>query len=218
MVTLTRADAGCRLAMGLGAMIREVPVVLALSPGGARVASEIAKAFEAPLDVIPVHRLEVSGRPRSIFGAVADGTTLILSERVAQLGLPDDYVSAMADLAHREIDLLASAWRGGAPPVSLTGRTAVLADDGLSDPVAIAAAAHSLRGMGATRVIFAAPRANDALCEAIRSECDDFLLLFDDGTPAAAFVCDPDFSQTTRFDVRSMVRRSRPDFAAVVGP
>ncbi len=218
MVTLTRAEAGRRLAMGLSAMIKEVPVVLALSPGGARVASEIAKSFEAPLDVSPVRRLEVSGRPRSTFGAVAEGTTLILSERVAQLGLPDDYVSAMADLAHREIDLLASAWRGGAPPVNLSGRTAVLVDDGLSDAVAIAAAAHGLREQGAARVLYAGPTAGRALYDAIRAECDDCLLLFDDGAPASAFMCDPDFSQTTRFDVRSMVRKSRPDFAAVVGP
>ncbi len=218
MVTLTRADAGRRLALGLGAMIREVPVVLALSPGGARVASEIARSFEAPLDVIPVRRLEVSGRPRSTFGAVADGATLILADRVSQLALPDDYVSAMADLAHREIDLMASAWRGGAPAVSLLGRTVVLADDGLSDPVAIAAAAHGLREMGAARVIYASPSASRALCEAVRTECDDFLLLFEDDAASSAFVCDPDFSQTTRFDVRSMVRRSRPDFAAVAGP
>lgn len=218
MVTLTRADAGRRLAIGLRAMITEVPVVLALSPGGARVASEIARTFEAPLDVIPVRRLEVSGRPRSTFGAVADGTTLIISDRVAQLGLPEDYVTAMADLAHREIDLLASAWRGGAPPVSLTGRTAVLVDDGLSDAVAIAAAAHGLKELGAARVVFAAPRASRALGDAIRSECDDCLLLFEDDATEGAFVCDPDFSQTTRLDVRSMVRRSRPDFAAVVGP
>jgi predicted phosphoribosyltransferase len=218
MVTLTRAEAGRRLAVGLGAMVKEVPVVLALSPGGARVASEIAREFEAPLDVIPVRRLEVSGRPRSTFGAVADGTTLILSDRVAQLGLPDDYVSAMADLAHREIDLLASAWRGGAPPVNLTGRTALLVDDGLSDAVAVAAAAHGVRELGARRVIYAAPGASRAFFDAVRPECDDCIMLFDDDASAKAFVCDPDFSQTTRFDVRSMVRHSRPDFAAVVGP
>jgi putative phosphoribosyl transferase len=218
MVTLTRADAGRRLAAGLGAIVKEVPVVFALSPGGARVASEIARTFDAPLDVIPVRRLEVSGRPRSTFGAVADGTTLILAERVAQLGLPEDYVTAMAELGHREIDLLASAWRGGAPPVDFAGRTVVLVDDGLSEAVAIAAATHGLRQMGAARLIYAAPSASRALCEAIASECDDCLLLFDEGAAAATLVRDTDFSQTTRFDVRSMVRRSRPDFAAVVGP
>ncbi len=218
MVTLTRTDAGRRLAMGLSALVKDAPVVLALSPGGARVASEIARTFEAPLDVIPVRRLEVSGRPRSTFGAVADGTTVILSDRVAQLGLPEDYVSAMADLAHREIDLLASAWRGGAPPVNVAGRTVVLVDDGLSDAVAVAAAAHGLRRLGATRLIYAAPSASRALRDALGTECDDSLLLFEDDAAVAAFVCDPDFSQTTRFDVRSMVRCSRPDIAAVLGP
>ncbi|MEO8139635.1 MAG: hypothetical protein ABI742_08320 [Gemmatimonadota bacterium] len=195
-----------------------MPVVLALSPGGIRVASEIARSFGAVLDVIPVRRLEVSGRLHSTFGAVADAATLIQSDRVAQLGLPDDYVNAMATLAHREIAVVASAWRGGAPPVELTGRTVVLADDGLSDSLAVAAAARGLRDLGATRLIYAAPSASRALREAVSAACDQCLLLYDEAVPVEAFVCEADFSQTTRFEVRAMVRRSRPGFAAVVGP
>jgi predicted phosphoribosyltransferase len=204
--------------MGLSGLLSESTVVIALSPGGVRVASEIARAFQLPIDVIPVRRLEVFGRPRSTFGAVADGTTLILAERVRQLGLPEDYVTAMADLAHREIDDQASAWRGGAPAVELSGKTVVLADDGLSEAVTVAAAARGLRDQGAVRLIYAAPSASPELTNAVRAECDHCLLLYEETDPKAAFVCEPDFSQTTRFDVRSMVRRSRPDFAAVVGP
>lgn len=217
MRTLTRADAGRRLAAGLSAVITDTPVVLALSPGGARVASEIARAFGAPLDVLPVCRLDVSGRPHSTFGAVADGVTIILAERVKQLGLPEDYVRAMADLARRELHDLAAAWRGGAHPVRVAGRTAVLADDGLSDAIAVAAAARGLRDLGARRLIYAAPTASRPLRHAVRAECDDCVLLFDADAPVPAAVCDPGFSQTTRLDVRAMVRRSRPEFVAADG-
>jgi putative phosphoribosyl transferase len=218
MITMTRADAGRLLAKELGGIVKDIPVVLALSPGGARVASEIARTFGAPLDVIPVRRLEVAGRPRSTFGAVTGGATFILAERVAQLGLPDDYVAAMADLAHREIDVLASAWRGEAPAVRVAGRTVVLADDGLSDPIAVAAATHGLREQGSARLIYAAPSASRALSASVREECDDCLLLYSEDAPVSAFVCDPDFVQTTRFDVRSMVCRSRPNLVAAAGP
>ena len=218
MVMLTRAEAGRRLALGLSSVVTEMPVVLALSPGGIRVASEIARCFGAVLDVIPVRRLEVSGRLHSTFGAVADSTTLIQSDRVTQLGLPDDYVSAMARLAHREIAVLASAWRGGAPPIELAGRTVVLADDGLSEAVAVTAAARALRDLGAAHLVYAAPSASRTLREAVGAACDHCRLLYDEPVSVEAFVCEADFSQTTRFDVRSMVRRSRPGFAAVVGP
>ncbi len=218
MLTLTRSDAGRRLALGLSALVKDPPVVFAVSAGGARVASEIARAFEAPLDVIVAKRLEVSGRPHSIFGAVADGATLILGDRVRQLGLPQDYVTAMAELAHREADRTARSWRGGAPPVAFENRTAILADDGLSEALLVAAAARGLRQLGAARVIYAAPSASPALCDALSSVCDGRLLLFERDTPVATLICDPDFSQTTRFDVRTMVRRSRPDLVAFAGP
>jgi putative phosphoribosyl transferase len=214
MPTLTRCDAGRRLATRLQSLIQDRPVVFALSLGGARVANEIAQTFDAPLDVIAVKRLEVSGRPRSIFGAVADGATLLLADRVRQLGLPEDYVHAMADLARQETDRTAGAWRGGAPPVSVDHRTAILADDGLSEALLVAVAAHGLREHGAARVIYAAPSASPALEDALSGVCDERLLLFEGQGAAAALVGEPDFSLTTRFDVRSMVRRSRPELAA----
>jgi putative phosphoribosyl transferase len=218
MLKLTRSDAGRRLALGLSSLVKDPPVVFALSAGGARVASEIARAFEAPLDVMVVKRLEVSGRSRSTFGAVADGATLILRDRVEQLGLPQDYVTAMAELAHREADGTAGAWRGGAPPVPVHERTAILVDDGSSEALLVAAAARGLRELGAARVIYAAPTATPALCDALSDVCDGRLLLFEPDAPGAAFVCDQDFSHTTRFDVRTMVRRSRPDLVAFAGP
>lgn len=218
MVTLSRADAGRRLAMGLAPVVCVPPVVVALTPGGVRVASEVARAFEAPLDVLPVRRLDVAGRLHATFGAVAEGTTLILGDRVRALGLPDDYVSAMAELAHRAVEAEAHAWRGGAPPVLLEGRTVILADDGLSDPVSIAAATRALRALNVAHLVYAAPSVNLSLAKVVTAECDHCHLLYEAEAPIAAFVCDSDFSQTTRFDVRSMVRRSRPGFSAPVGP
>jgi putative phosphoribosyl transferase len=212
---LTRAEAGRRLATGLAAIVKDTPAVVAISPGGVAVASEIARAFRAPLDVIGVERLEVPGRPRSIFGAVADGAVILLKDRIAALGLPRDYVDALVDLARREVDRLAGAWRGDAPPVPLAGRSVILADDGRSEAVLMAAAARALREAGTTRVVYAAPYAAPELCSALRDCCDERLLLFDAGSPTAAYVVDPSFAQATRFDVRSMVRRSRTGLEAL---
>jgi predicted phosphoribosyltransferase len=102
--------------------------------------------------------------------------------------------------------------------VQVAGRTVVLADDGLSDPIAVAAATHGLRELGSARVIYAAPNASRALLASVKEECDECLLRYPEGAPVSAFVCDADFVQTTRFDVRSMVRRSRPDLFATAGP
>lgn len=213
MRTLTRLEAGRRLAVGLGALVKEAPVVMAISPGGARVASEIARAFDAPLDVIAVSRLDVPGRANSTFGAVADGAAIITSQRVLELGLPHSYVTALADLARRDVERTAAAWRGSAPPLPLGDRIVILADDGASDAVELAAAATALRQAGARQVILAAPTETSELRAALTECCDHQLLLYEPGTHDSAVVCDPDFVQTTRIDVRAMVQRSRPERA-----
>jgi putative phosphoribosyl transferase len=217
MVTLTRPEAGRRLAVGLGSLVKDLPVVIALSPGGVRVASEVARAFEAPLDVIAVLRLEVPGRAHSTFGAVTDGSAIVLGERARALGLPGDYVESLVALARDEVERVARAWRAGMPAVSVDVRTVILVDDGLSEAVLITAAASALRAQGARRVLYAAPFATSELCSAIEPYCGEPLLLFPADASARAVICDPQFQQTTRFDVGTMIRRSRAQVATVGG-
>jgi len=215
MLMLTRAETGRRLAMGLGALVRDIPAVVAVSPGGARVASEIARAFEAPLDIIAGARLEVPGRSHSVFGAVADGSVIVLPDRVRALGLPEDYVASLVEIARREVDRTARALRGGAPELDLHGHTVVLVDDGLSDSVLVAAGARSLQEHGVRRIIYAAPMATPELLAALEPCCDEHLLLYPAEVPVGTVVCDPQFEQTTRVEVGAMIRRSRSDLAAV---
>jgi len=213
MLMLSRAEVGRRLAQGLGALVHEVPLVTAVSPGGVRVASEVARAFEAPLDVVPAYRLEVPGRDHSLFGAVANGSAIVLPDRVRALGLPEDYVTGLVALARQEVDRDARAWRSGALPVAVLGRTVVLVDDGLTDGVLIAAAARALHDQDARRIVYAAPMATPELLAALEPCCAEHLLLFAVDEPQRAVICDPQFEQTTRLDVGTMVRRSR----AVIG-
>ena len=216
MVTVTRMDAGRRLALGLRAVVHDVPVVVAISPGGARVGEVIAHEFEGPLDVMAVVRLEVPGRPRSTFGAVADGVTLILHERVKALGLPEAYVNRLVDFARGEVLQQARSWRGKAAPVDVSARTVVLADDGTGSAVSVAAAATALRQQGAGRVLYAAPTASAELCRALRSLCESRVLLREPDVPEATLVCDPTLAQTTTQEIATMVRRSRPDLVAML--
>lgn len=218
MLIMSRIEAGRRLAMGLMPTVKGADlVVVALSPAGARVAAEIARLHEAPLDVITACRLEVPGRARSAFGAVANGSTFTIPERVATLGLPDDYVDWLVARAQREVERDASASRGGAPPVDPHGKVVILVDDGLSEAVLVAAGAKALREAGAASVIFAAPSAGAELCQLLGSLVDGLVLLYQRDAAAAACVRDPTFAQVTRVDVRNMVRCSRPDLAAISG-
>ena len=217
MLILTRAEAGRRLAAGLGALVQEVPVVVALSAGGARVASEVARALGAPLDVIAVCRLEVPGRAHGAFGAVAEGAVSQDAERLRSLDLPPDYTERLIAEASLAADQHARSWRGGAAPVPVAGRTVILADDGLADATAVVAAARALHGKGAARLIYAAPSAGRDLIRRLEALPATPVLLYPLDAPVAAMICDPRFEQTTGGEVGSMVRHSRPGLPAVLG-
>jgi len=216
MVTLSRSDAGRRLALGLAAIVKEPPVVIALSLGGVRVANEIARAFGAPIDVVAGLRLEVPGRCHSTFGAVADGSAVILPERIQTLQLPEDYVDSLVEITRREAERTGRGWRNGAPEVSIEGRLVILADDGMSDGLLVSATTRALREHGARRIVFAAPAVSGELAAVIDRACDDHLLLFPPAPAVETLVCDARFEQTTRADVATMIRQSRADFAVPV--
>jgi putative phosphoribosyl transferase len=209
MVILSQEEAGRRLARGLALVFREAPVVVALSAGGAKVAGEIAHVLGSPLDIIAVTRLEVPGRPRSTFGAVADGAIVLLHERIRALALPQDYVDSLIEMARVEVARVAAAWRGEEQPIPLKGRGVVLADDGRTDAVLVVGAATALRRAGVARLVFATPTACGELCQALEGLVDERILLYEPEGPAATQVQDPSFAHTTEFDVHALVRRSR---------
>lgn len=209
MVILTQEEAGRRLAQGVGALVQEVPVVIAASAGGVRVAGELALALEAPLDVIGVTRLDVPGRARSVFGAVADGTTILLERRVRDLGLPPDYLASLVELAHRKVDRLTAAWRGCEPAVPIAGRTVILADDGSTEALILVGAATALREAGARQIILAAPTASGELCQALHGVADARVLLYEEQPIRGPQVRDPSFANTTDHDIHALVRQSR---------
>ena len=77
-----RRDAGELLARELAPFRDEHPVVLALPRGGVPVAFGIARALDAPLDVIVVRKLGVPSQPELAMGAVGEDGALVVNEQV----------------------------------------------------------------------------------------------------------------------------------------
>ena len=70
-----RGDAGRRLADKLLHLKDRQPVVLALPRGGVAVGFEIARALDAPLDIVLVRKIGVPWQPELALGAVTDGAS-----------------------------------------------------------------------------------------------------------------------------------------------
>ena len=158
MPFVDRRDAGRRLAERLMSLRGEDAVVLGLPRGGVPVAFEVARALGAPLDVILVRKLGVPFQPELAMGAIGEGGARVVNDEVLRrAGVTP---SELAEVEHREqaeLDRRARRYRGGRPPVGLTGRTAVVVDDGIATGSTARAACLVARAQGAARVVLAVP-------------------------------------------------------------
>ena len=91
-----RSEAGRRLAERLLKFKDERPVVLALPRGGVPVGFEVARALEAPLDLILVRKIGAPFQPELALGAVVDGgraETVLNEELVRELQISERYIA-----------------------------------------------------------------------------------------------------------------------------
>jgi predicted phosphoribosyltransferase len=156
-----RRDGGRRLAALLEPYRREHPVVLGLPRGGVPVAAVVARELGAPLDVVVVRKIGAPQNSEYAIGAVAEGGVHVLGAaigRASELSAAD--IDGLIRLAEQELEERLRRYRGARQPLELTGRTAIVVDDGLATGRSALAAVRSLRKRGAARVILAAPVAS----------------------------------------------------------
>ncbi len=133
----------------LGAMLRELeavnPLVLGLLRGGVPVASEVACALRAPLDVWLVRKLGVPGQTELAFGAIAEGGVQVINQKVVkQQRLGKDRIRKISRQEQRELSRRARLFRRGRPAAPIKGRTIFLIDDGLATGASMRAAIQAL--------------------------------------------------------------------------
>lgn len=153
-----RSDAGRQLAAGLTHLRDQPVVVLGLPRGGVPVAFEVARALEAPLDVIVVRKLGVPWQPELAMGAIGEGGVRVLDRNlIARIGVSEASVRAVEQRERVELEARVERLRGGRARVPLQGRVAVVVDDGIATGSTAHAACKVARRLGATKVVLASP-------------------------------------------------------------
>jgi predicted phosphoribosyltransferase len=174
-----RRDAGERLAGLLeGYRGRGDLVVLGLPRGGVPVAAVIADRLDAPLDALIVRKLGLPWHPELAMGAVAAGGVRVLNDAVLR-----SYHVAGVDLAEvteresAEVERQEHAFRPGRPRLDLTGRTAIIVDDGLATGATARAAIEAARALGAGQVVLAAPVGDPEVADGFKTLADDVVVV-----------------------------------------
>ncbi|MCJ8506044.1 dienelactone hydrolase family protein [Kocuria flava] len=153
-----RVDAGRQLARRLLPLRGQDVVVLGLPRGGVPVAHQVAMALDAPLDVIVVRKLGVPSQPELAMGAIGEEGARVLDERtVRYFGLGEEQVAAVEERERAVLEERTTRFREGRERVDLTGRTALVVDDGIATGATARVACRIARQLGAARVVLAVP-------------------------------------------------------------
>lgn len=232
MLFRDRRDAGRRLAERLGYLRGADCVVLGLARGGVPVAFEVAKALGAPLDVIVVRKLGVPHLPELAMGAIGEDGVRVVNTDVMHEAYVTDTELADVEAAERVVlQRRVLRYRRGRHRTPVTGRTAVVVDDGIATGATASVACRVAHGQGATRVVLATPVASARAAAELARVADEVVCLatpelfyaigefYDDFSPtsdeqviavlAKADGLRPQLRQQSRADAESQVRRRR---------
>lgn len=203
---LDRRDAGRQLAARL-LELHAWPetTVLALPRGGVPVAYEVALALQAPLDVFLVRKLGLPGYEEVAMGAIASGGVRVLNDDlVRRAGVTAEAIAEVEGREQQELARRERAYREGRVPAPITGRTALLIDDGVATGATLRAALLALRPLSPARVVVAVPVAPPDLT----LEADEVVCLLAPADFMAVGQFYADFGQTTDEEVRELLTRA----------
>ncbi len=199
MLFRDRSDAGQKLAAKLNYLTAEKPIILGLPRGGVPVAAQVAKALDAPLDVIVVRKLGVPFNDEFAMGAIGENVEVLNDGTIRALGVTREQLQRVRAREQKELARRLVRFRNGRPPLDLHGRTAVVVDDGIATGATARAACQVVRALGAARVVLAVPVSSSTFIP--EDNVDEFVCLHRPAHFMAIGQWYTDFTQTTDDEV-----------------
>jgi predicted phosphoribosyltransferase len=152
--------------------------VLGLPRGGVPVAWEVAAALQAPLDVFLVRKIGAPFNPEYAVGAIASGDITVFHRgALAALGLEEPDLEPIVARERAELARRERLYRSGRPPLVLSGKTAILVDDGIATGATMEAAVKAAKALSPATVVVAAPTAARESVESLKLVADDVVVL-----------------------------------------
>jgi putative phosphoribosyl transferase len=205
-----RTEAGKILAKALSEYKDKNTIVLAIPRGGVIVAYEVAKALNAPLDLIIPRKIGAPNQPELAIGAVTeDGTTILNRDIVQYLRVPDDYIKTEVKRQIEEIKRRIQRYLGDKPRLSIEGKVVILIDDGVATGATTRAAIASIRKRKPALIVLAIPVGPPDTVKELREDADKVICLM---TPEPFFAIGQfyeNFEQTSDEEVIQILNKLR---------
>ncbi len=166
----------------------------------------IAEALDCPLDIVVVRKLGAPGQPELGLGAIAEhGSRVVNDELVRYLRISADALDRVEEREREELRRRVQRYRRNRPEVDVTGRTAIVVDDGLATGYTARAAVAAARARGAARVILAVPVGAPDVVDDLGMLADRVVALSAPPNLRAVGFWYRDFAQTTDDEVLTLL-------------
>ncbi len=201
-----RQEAGAALAALLTGYADQPEVIaLGLVRGGMPVAAEVATRLRVTLDALVVRKLGVPWAPEVAFGAIGPGGVQVLNPEIR---LEPHEMAPVIRHETAELRRRDRLFRIGRPPLDLTGRVALIIDDGLATGATAGAAIAVARALSAARVVLAVPVGATPAVERLSRVADEVVCPLTSEYFGAVSRYYDDFHQVPDTEVARILNRS----------
>lgn len=192
----------------LGKYRGQESVVFGLPRGGVVTASVVAQRLDAELDVIIARKIGHPHNPEYALGAIAEGGFIAINQREAD-ELPIGWLQK-----ETESQLLTIAGQLGRyghtrPSQDLTGKTAILVDDGIATGYTMEAAILATKAKNPAKIVVATPVGSPRLAEQFGDLVDDVVVSYAPHSLFAISMYYEDFQPVSDEEVVEILRSFR---------
>ena len=187
-------------------------VVIGLLRGGIPVAYEIAAILKSPLDVALVRKIGAPNQEELAIGAVVDGKSpkVYLNESlISRINIPQGYLERMEQIKLKEIREREKIYRKGAEKIDVTGRTAIIVDDGIATGASVMVVIEAVKDEKPAEVIVAVPVIAADTMRELRKIVDKVVVLSAPEEFYAVGEFYEDFRQTSDEEVLYLLQKSK---------
>ncbi|MDO8498557.1 MAG: phosphoribosyltransferase [bacterium] len=210
MVFENRQEAGKRLGSELLKYRGENPYVLAMPRGGVPIGFEVAEILQAPLDVLVVRKIGLSGNREFGIGAIAEGGVKVLDQTTLEvLGIDEEEIKDTIQLEEEELKRRVETYRDGRPLPDLKDRTAVLVDDGMATGITAKAAIEAVKKLHPQKIVLASPVCALDTAESLKRLVDKVVCLATPYDFSAVGLWYKDFTQISDEEVVKLLKKAQ---------
>lgn len=184
-------------------------IVLAIPRGGVVTGQVIADALDVSLDLVVAKKLGDPLNPEFAIGAVLhDGSFVPNEDVIGSLDIPKPYIDENVSRLKNEIDRRLLKFRGN-NRYDLSGKVAIIVDDGVATGTTMFAAIKWLKTQGLRKLIVAIPVGPRDTIDKLRNIVDEVVVLHSPSVFGAVGAFYEDFSQVTDDEVVEIMRNRR---------